>query len=85
MESNNKEQLIEIICNDEKLVTIKELEINYENGYTVIITKEETDVVICQDDAYITETTLEKVITDLCFNGGLTIYGTTYNFTDFVY
>lgn len=85
MESNNKEQLIEIICNDEKLATIKELEINYENGYTVIITKEETDVAICQDDFYITEATLEKVITDLCFNGGLTIYGTTYKFTEFIY
>ena len=85
MESNNKEQLIEIICNDEKLATIKELEINYENGYTVLLTEEGTCVGICQDDSYLTETTLEKVITDLCFNGGLTIYGTTYKFTEFIY
>jgi len=84
IEINNKEQAIEILCNDEKLAKAKEIEINYEQGLTAIIIEDQEEVCICQDECYVSEKTLEEVITDLCFKGGLSIYGENFKFINMV-
>ena len=81
---NNKEQAIEILCNDEKLAKAKKIEINYEQGVTAIIIEDQEKVCICQEDCYISEKTLEEIITDLCFKGGLSIYGETFKFINMI-
>ena len=85
IENNNKEEAIEILCNDEKLAKIEEIEINYQQGFTAVIRSDQEEVCICQEDCFITETTLEKIITDLCFNNGLTLYGENFKFTNYSY